>query len=205
MKKGILIVVSGPSGAGKGVTCKRLKELAPDIRVSVSCTTRAPRPGETDGQAYFFLTEEAFNAKRAAGGFLEHAVYLSHQYGTPKDYVFEMLEQGHDVILEIEVQGAMMVGAHYPEALMLFVLPPSLAELEKRLKARGTETDAQTKKRLEIAKKEIQLLKSYDYVIKNDVIDHAAMRMMTIIEAEKCAVKRNLDLSERLLQGEDIL
>ncbi|MEX1308695.1 MAG: guanylate kinase [Eubacteriales bacterium] len=205
MKKGLLIVVSGPSGAGKGVTCKRLKELAPDIQVSVSCTTRAPRQGEIDGQAYFFLTEAEFNQKIEAGGFLEHASYLNHQYGTPKDYVFDMLEQGKDVILEIEVQGALMVNAHYPEAVLMFVLPPSLAVLEQRLVARGTETEEQTKRRLEIAKKEIELLNDYDYVIKNDKIDNAAKQMLTIISAEKCAVKRNIELSSRLLQGENIL
>ncbi len=116
-----------------------------------------------------------------------------------------MLEQGHDVILEIEVQGALMVNANYPEAILLFVLPPSLVELEQRLKARGTETDEQTQKRLEIAKKEIGLLKDYDYVIKNDEIDNAARQMLTIITAERYAVNRNLDLSKRLLQGENIL
>ncbi len=205
MKNGLLIVVSGPSGAGKGVTCKRLKELAPDIQVSVSCTTRDPRPGEVDGEAYFFLTEEAFNEKIEQDGFLEHAVYLNHQYGTPKDYVLGMLESGRDVLLEIEVQGALMVNAHYPEAILMFVLPPSLEVLEQRLKKRGTETDEQTRKRLEMAKKEIELLKSYDYVIKNDEIDKAARQMLAIIDAERCAVKRNLDLSKRLLQGENIL
>ena len=205
MRKGLLIVVSGPSGAGKGVICKRIKELAPDIRVSVSCTTRAPRPGEVDGEAYFFLTKAAFEQKIADDGFLEHATYLDNHYGTPKDYVFDMLKQGHDVILEIEVQGALMVNERYPEAVLMFVLPPSLSVLEARLTSRGTETKEQTDKRLAVAKQEIELLKSYDYVIKNDEIDKAAHTALAVIAAERCAVSRNLDLTMRILQGENIL
>ena len=205
MKKGLLIVVSGPSGAGKGTICKRVKEMAPEIAISVSCTTREPRPGEVDGESYFFLTDDAFNSKIANDGFLEHAIYLNHQYGTPKDVVFEKLEEGKDIILEIEVQGALMVNARYPEAVLMFVVPPSLDILENRLTSRGTETQEQTKKRLDTAKKEIELLKSYDYVIKNDEIDKAALQVLEIISAEKCAVKRDPDLGERLLQGENIL
>lgn len=205
VRKGLLIVVSGPSGAGKGVICKRIREMEPDIRLSVSCTTRPPRPGETEGDAYFFLSEEAFDAKAADNGFLEHATYLNHQYGTPKDFVFEMLEEGRDVILEIEVQGALMVNQKYPEAVMIFVLPPSLEVLAERLRNRGTETDEQTQTRLEIAKEEIRLLNQYDYVIKNDKIEKSAKEALAIISAEHNAVRRNRNLEKRMIEGENIL
>ena len=205
MEKGLLIVVSGPSGAGKSITCKRVLEKRPEIQLSVSCTTRAPRTGEVDGENYFFLSDDEFNARVAKQMFLEHAEYLGRQYGTPKDYVLQMINQGKDVILEIEVQGALMVDECCPEAVLVFVLPPSLAVLEERLNMRGTETEEQTRRRLEKAKSELELLNRYDYVIKNDEIDNAADQIIDIISAEKCAVKRNLHLTRRLKEGETIV
>ena len=205
MEKGLLIVVSGPSGAGKSITCKRVLEKRPEIELSVSCTTRAPREGEVDGENYFFLSEEEFVSRIENQQFLEHAEYLGKRYGTPKDYVLDMIDRGKDVILEIEVQGALMVDECCPEAVLVFVLPPSLQELEERLNMRGTETQEQTQKRLEKAKTELELINRYDYVIKNDEIDHAADQIIDIISAEKCAVKRNLNLARRLKEGETII
>ena len=166
-KKGLLLVISGPSGAGKGTICgEYLKKHAGECALSVSATTRAPRDGEKDGVNYYFLSMKEFEERISGDGFLEHAVFCENRYGTPKAPVMEMIESGKDVILEIEVQGAMQVRSHYPEGVFIFVLPPSKKALEERLRGRGTETDEVIAKRLERAQKE------YSFVEKYNKTDH---------------------------------
>lgn len=191
MDKGLLIVVSGPSGAGKGTICTEFMKSHPDCALSVSATTRAPREGEIDGVNYFFLTHDEFKKRIDADGFLEHAVFCENYYGTPKAEVMQMLESGKNVILEIEVQGALQVRSHYPEAVFVFVLPPSLEELENRLRGRGTETDEVIAKRLERAKAEFKYIPKYNYILINDTVESAVNRLESIITAEKCVMSRN--------------
>ena len=190
-KKGLLLVVSGPSGVGKGTICKEYLNKYDDCALSVSATTRAPREGEVDGVSYFFLSHDEFRKKIDAGGFLEHAVFCDNYYGTPKDAVMQKLEEGKNVILEIEVQGALQVRSHYPEAVFIFVIPPSMDELEARLRGRGTETDDVIAKRLERAKAEFKYIDKYNYTLTNDTVDNAVSVLHSIIEAEKCVMTRN--------------
>ena len=190
-KKGLLLVISGPSGVGKGTVCKEYLSRHDDCALSVSATTRAPREGEIHGESYFFLTQEEFRKKIDEDGFLEHAQFCENYYGTPKDTVMEMIESGKNVILEIEVQGALQVRAHYPEAVFIFVLPPSLKELEDRLRGRGTETEDVITKRLERSKAEFKYLEKYNYILVNDTVEEAVERLHAIITAEKCLMARN--------------
>lgn len=190
-KKGLLLVVSGPSGVGKGTICKEYLSKYDDCALSVSATTRSPRDGEVDGVSYFFLSHDEFREKIDEGGFLEHAVFCDNYYGTPKDAVMEKLEEGKNVILEIEVQGALQVRSHYPEAVFVFVIPPSVEILEERLRGRGTETDEVIKQRLERAKAEFKYIDKYNYVLVNDTVSEAVCRLHSIIEAEKCVMSRN--------------
>lgn len=184
LKQGLKIVLSGPSGSGKGTI---VKELIKDesFKLSISATTRLPRQGEEDGLHYFFKTKEAFEKMIAENELLEHANFCGNYYGTPKSFIEECVKDGKDVILEIEVQGAAQIKEIYPDALFIFVIPPSLTELEKRLIGRNTETTQVIEQRLKRAKEELSLYKEYDYVVINDNIESAAENIQKIVQAEK--------------------
>lgn len=189
-EKGSLIVISGPSGSGKDTICERLKEYKEDFWVSVSCTTRKPRKGEEDGINYFFLTEEEFEKKIKEDKFIEYAKYNGNYYGTPKDKVNEYLSKGIDVILVIEVQGALEIKHKIPEAIFIFIMPPTMKDLIIRLKKRNTENNDKIIERFKKAYKEINELNKYNYVVVNDEIDKATRKVNAILEAQKCMVER---------------
>ena len=186
MSKGKLLVLSGPSGAGKSTVVSKLMERRGDVCFSVSATTRAPRPGEQDGVNYFFVTRERFEEMVRTGELLEHAEYVGNCYGTPRAYVEQRLEAGYNVILDIEVQGARQVMEAAPEAVLVFLIPPTLAELERRLRARGTESYEVIRGRLERAKEECRS-DFYRYIVINDDADTAAKELDAIITAEQCS------------------
>ena len=188
-RPGELFVVSGPSGTGKGTICKRLIEDRNDIELSVSATTRAPREGEVDGVNYFFLTKEEFEKRIAENGFLEYAEVFGNFYGTPRQKVEEQLAAGIDVLLEIDVQGAIQIRKSYPEGIFIFVLPPSLAELRNRLMKRGTDTMEVIERRLSMAMGEIRQMFEYDYFVVNDDLEEAVSIVKAIVTAEHGRVK----------------
>ncbi len=193
MEKGILFVVSGPSGVGKGTIMEAVsKARGEDMVVSVSATTRQPRPGETDGVSYFFLTEEEFFEKRDANGFIEFASVHGSWYGTPKDWVEARLAEGRDVILEIDVQGALQVKEYTRDASYIFILPPSLRELRRRITERGTETDEQIRIRMNKVMEEIEHLDRYDYAIVNDDLDKAVEEMLTLMKTGRNRLKSDV-------------
>lgn len=190
--KGLLIIVSGPSGAGKGTICKELISRDDSILVSVSATTRKPRNGEVDGISYHFLSRERFEKMISEDGFLEHACVYDNYYGTPKDFVVDQITQGKNVLLEIDIQGALQVKKKYPEGIFVFILPPSMKTLKSRIEGRGSETPESLNKRLSSAYSEIELIKNYDYFIVNDTVDHATDVLQAIITAEKCRVDADI-------------
>lgn len=205
-RKGLLLVVSGPAGVGKGTINLSLISRNSDIRMSVSATTRAPRPGEIDGVHYFFKSEEEFQKMIESGAFLEYMrVFNTHYYGTPKSFVEQELSEGRSVILEIDVQGAMRVKAAYPDAVLIFIAPPSMSELKSRLIHRGTESSEAIERRFETAYQEMELVDRYDYVVVNDILDLAIARTEDIIVAERCKVSRNGELIEKLKGGRSAL
>ncbi|MBR6329096.1 MAG: guanylate kinase [Lachnospiraceae bacterium] len=198
-KTGQLIIISGFAGTGKGTLVKKLLELYNDSYVlSISATTRAPRPGETDGREYFFKTVDEFEAMIEAGALLEHARFVDNYYGTPADFVRAKQEEGKNVILEIEIQGALSIKERYPEAVLIFVVPPDADELERRLRGRGTETDEVIKKRLARACEESEGIESYDYIVVNDSIEDCARRTHAIIQAAAYAPVRQAGFIGRL-------
>lgn len=200
--KGLLLVVSGPAGVGKGTIDTALLARNSDIRMSVSATTRAPRPGEINGVHYFFKTEEEFKRMIEEDAFLEYMhVFHTNYYGTPRSFVEEELDSGRNVILEIDVQGAMKVKAAYPDAVLVFIAPPSMSELKSRLLGRGTESAEAVEKRFATAFAELETAEQYDYVVVNSILDVAISRMESIIAAEKCRCKRNMQLLEQLKGG----
>ena len=193
-KKGILVVVSGFSGSGKGTIMKELLKKYPEqYALSISATTRQPREGETDGVEYFFKETKEFEQMIADGALIEYARYVSNYYGTPRSYVEEQLAAGHDVILEIEIQGAMKVKEKIPEALLVFVTPPTVEELEKRLKGRGTETAQVIADRLARAGEEAEGMGQYDYILVNDTVEECVDHLHQIIVSEHSRVSRNAE------------
>ena len=192
--KGILIVVSGFSGAGKGTLMKQLVHTYDDYALSISMTTRSPRPGEEEGKEYFFVSRQEFEEKIAQNGLIEHACYCDNYYGTPRDYVEKQLEKGKDVILEIEIQGALEIKRKYPTALLLFVMPPSAAELRKRLEGRGTESPEVIAKRLKRAGEEAEGIEQYDFLVINDKLEECVQQMHELIRAAHYAPLRNEEM-----------
>ena len=189
--RGLLVVFSGPSGSGKGTVLKEALKKSDDLCVSVSATTRAPRDGETDGVDYMFYTKEQFLDLVSENGFLEWACFCENYYGTPRAKIEELLSAGKDVVLEIEVQGAMKIKQKCPDAVLIFNLPPSLEILKERLVGRNTDAEDVIKKRLEAATWEISQAAKYDYVLVNDKIEDAADTFLAIIKGEKCNIARN--------------
>ena len=205
MSKGILVVVSGFSGSGKGTVMKRLMEKYDNYALSVSVTTRNPRPGEKDGEAYFFRTKEEFEQLIREDGLIEYAQYVENYYGTPRKYVEEQLAAGKDVILEIEIQGALKVKEKFPDTLLLFVTPPSAEELKNRLVGRGTETMDVIEFRMNRAKEEALEMDRYDYLIVNDDLQECVEEMHQIIQGEHRRSFRNAEFIEHMkeeLKGE---
>ena len=196
--RGLLIVVSGASGTGKGTVCKKILADMPGLAYSISATTRLPRPGEVDGKEYYFLNRDEFNSWIADEKFLEYAEVYGNFYGTPLNKIEERLNRGEDILLEIDVQGALNVKRKCPEGVYIFLLPPSIDELKRRIEGRGTETPESLARRLANAVAEINVGREYNYVVVNDSVDNAAAQIKAILAAERCKVERNLDKFEML-------
>ncbi len=203
--KGILIVISGFSGAGKGTLMKKLVREYDNYALSISATTRAPRTGEEDGREYFFLTKEAFEQKIAENGLIEYACYCDNYYGTPRDYVEKQLAAGRDVILEIEIQGALKIRKQFPTALLLFVMPPDAEELKRRLTGRGTETEEAVNKRMARAVEEADGIEEYDYIVVNDDLESCVKELHEIILAAHNTPFRNEEFIEKIREELKVL
>lgn len=197
-KKGILLVVSGFSGAGKGTLMKELVKRHENYALSVSATTRSPREGEEDGREYFFKSVEEFERMIAEEALIEYACYVGNYYGTPRAYVEEQLSLGRDVILEIEIQGARKVKKRFPDTLLLFVSPPSAKILQERLTGRGTESREAVEKRLARAAEEAEGMEDYDYFVVNDVLEECVEQVHRIVECERSRVSRNRERMEAI-------
>lgn len=189
-ERGSLIVVSGPSGCGKGTVIQEFLKSHNEAWLSISCTSREPRPGDIPNESYFFISREEFEEKIKKDEFLEYAEYNGNYYGTPKEHIEEKLTKGIDVILEIEVQGALKVKEIVPEAICIFIMPPSMKELKKRLVGRGTESKEKVLSRFKTAYQEINNVTKYNYVVTNDDVESAVLKMSAILLSEKCRVDR---------------
>lgn len=196
--KGLLVVISGPSGVGKGTICKHLTKKHHDIFLSVSATTRQPRAGEENGVHYNFINEDEFRNLIKEDGLMEWAAFCDNYYGTPKLPVIENINSGRDVVLEIEMQGAMRVKSKYPDGVYIFILPPSLEVLKERLSGRGTESETVIRKRLDRAKEELKQCSKYNYYVINDDIEKATEKIEAIMTAEKLRSERNELISEEM-------
>jgi len=188
---GILIIISGPSGTGKSTIVKEFISRNKDVQLSVSATTRKIRPGEQEGKNYFFLSESAFAENIEQDAFLEHANVYGNYYGTPRDFVKEKLKKGQDVLLEIDTDGALQIKNKFPEGVFIFVVPPSIHELQRRINSRGTETMVEMERRLNSSLAEIKQLVHYNYVVMNDHISEAVLLIESILKAEKVSVLRS--------------
>lgn len=206
MKKpeGILLVLSGPSGAGKGTICKALLDRRTDMSYSVSCTTRQPRNGEVDGENYFFKTREEFEDMLKHDGFLEHAEVYGNYYGTPKAYVMEQLAKGKDIVLEIDPQGALQVKKNFPDGVFVFIVPPSLDELSKRIYNRGTDAVDVIKKRLSAATSELAYASKYDYLVVNNQVEKATNKVSSIIDTEHLRIDRTFYIVDEICNNQTI-
>lgn len=196
--KGVLLVVSGPSGAGKGTICQLLREQLPDLGYSISVTTRQPRVGEVDGVNYFFKTVPQVKEMIARGELLEYAEVYGNYYGTPRKYVEDLLNAGQDVLLEIDIQGALQIKERFPEGVFVFIVPPSLDELSARIYKRGTDSEDVIKRRMASAAGELTYAQKYDYIIVNDIAQKAANKVLTIMEAERYRVDRTYFIVDRI-------
>lgn len=203
--RGILTVVSGFAGSGKGTVMKKLIAEHDNYALSVSATSRAPRPGEEEGVSYFFRSREQFEEMIRSDALLEYAEYVGNYYGTPKDFVFSKMDEGKDVILEIELQGAMQIKKKYPDTLLIFLTPPSAKELYDRLKGRGTETDEVIARRMKRASEEVLSVKDYDYLVINDNIDDCTRRVHDIIRNAHYTSSHEADTISRLKKELDEL
>jgi guanylate kinase len=198
---GLLIVISGPSGAGKGTICKALSEDQ-NLWISVSATTRKPRNGEVDGLNYFFLSKQEFTDKIDEDDFFEYAEVYGNYYGTPKWKTLEAIYNGKDVVLEIDIQGALKVKQQYPEGVFIFILPPSMEELKQRIINRGTETEESLIRRFKSAYQEVNYISKYNYAVVNDTVENAVEKIKAILTAEKCRVDR---LKNKILDSEEVI
>ncbi|MBQ2285596.1 MAG: guanylate kinase [Clostridia bacterium] len=198
--KGVIAVISGPSGVGKGTICTYLAQKYDDFFLSVSATSRLPRPNEVDGVHYHFKTPEQFKEMIANDEFLEYAGYVDKFYGTPKAPCYEHVEKGINAILEIEVQGGMMVKEKEPDTVMIFIVPPSMEELENRLRGRGTETEEVILQRLARAKEELLQMKNYDYIVVNNSVEEAAEQIRNILNSESLKTKNMINMVEKELK-----
>ena len=197
-REGILVVISGFAGTGKGTVVKKLVEQYDNYALSVSMTTRNPRPGEEEGKSYFFVDKETFEKKISEDGFVEHACYCENYYGTPKAYVEEMMRAGKDVILEIEIQGALQIKKKFPNALLLFMLPPSAQILKDRLVGRGTETPEVIEKRMKRASEEAKGIEQYDFILVNDEVEKCVLQARNVIETAHLTPNRNVSFIETM-------
>lgn len=199
--QGVLLVVSGPSGAGKGTICQLLHEKLPDLGYSVSVTTRQPRVGEVDGVNYFFKTVEQVKEMIAADELLEYAEVYGNYYGTPRQYVMDLLNAGKDVLLEIDIQGALQIKQRFPEGVFVFIVPPSLDELSARIYKRGTDSEDVIKRRMASAASELTYAAEYDYIIVNDIVEKAANKILTIMDAERYRVARTYFIVDKICKS----
>lgn len=198
--QGILIVLSGPSGVGKGTVCKALRSRMKNLVYSISATTREPRQGEVDGTNYFFKSKQQFQSMIEQNQMLEWAEYVGNFYGTPRKFVEDSIREGNDVILEIEVQGALKVKEQFPQGVFIFLLPPSLVELKNRITSRGTESDQSIRDRMNAAQQEIRMLEHYDYAIVNDQVELACERIEAIVTAEHCRRERMIPVIQTWME-----
>ncbi len=198
-QRGLLVVISGPSGTGKGTVCKKLLAERDNVRYSVSATTRKPREGEVEGQNYFFVSEGQFLDMLEKDALIEWDKYCDNYYGTPKAFVDSCIEAGTDVILEITVEGALEIKQKYPECVLVFIVPPSLEELRRRIESRATECWDVIEKRLEQAANELKYVAKYDYLVLNDSVDDAVLNIEKVLDAERLKPSRNIEFLNSLI------